>query len=161
MSDRRQLRIIDRSAETVVLTRAQTRYADWSIDILVYAIVLNLFDEYVHGVLIDSFTISLLTAILLKVMLVLLSKVEEPVSEYFLSKGTAAAKAIGTVVVLAILLGGKLLILEVVNLVFGDDVDLGHFVEVIALIITMMVARRLMDWLFDRLGTDDGPAAAS
>jgi hypothetical protein len=42
----------------------------------------------------------------------------------------------------------------------GDDVELGHFVEVIALIITMMAARRLMDWLFDRLGTDDGPVAA-
>jgi hypothetical protein len=161
MSDRRQLGIIDRSADTVVLTRAQAWYADWSIDILVYTIVLNLFDEYVDGVVIDSFTISLLTAILLKVMLVLLSKVEEPVSEYFLSKGTAAAKAVGVVVVFAILFGGKLLILEVVNLIFGDDVELGHIVEVLALIISMIAARRLMSWLFDRLGTDDGPAAAS
>ena len=127
--------------------------------ILVNIVVLNLFVEYVDGVVIDSFTISLLTAVLLKVMLVLLSRLEEPVSEYFRSKGTAAAKAVGVVAVLAILFFGKLLILEAVNFVFGDDVELGHFLEVVLLILAMMVARFVMDWLFDRLGTGEVSAA--
>jgi hypothetical protein len=47
------------------------------------------------------------------------------------------------IVVLAIIFAGKLLIPEVVNLVFGDDIELGQTVEVIALIITMMAARPL------------------
>ena len=157
MSDRRQLGVLDRSVQSVSLTRAQAWYVDWSIDILVYTVVLNLFVEFVDGVVIDSFTISLLTAILLKVMLVLLSKFEEPVSEYFSSKGTPAARVVGVVAVFAILFFGKLLILEVVDLVFGDRVDLGHLLEVIVLILSMIVARRLMDWIFDRLGTGDEP----
>lgn len=161
MTDRRQLGIIDRSANTLVLTRAQAWYADWSIDILIYTIVINLFVQYVDAVVIDSFAISLLTAVLLKVMLVLLSKVEEPVSEYFRSKGTAAAKAVGTVAVIAIIFTGKLLVFEIVTLVFGDEVELGSFPQELALIITMIVARELMNRLFDRLGTDDEAAAAS
>lgn len=159
MSDRSNLATIDRSVRSVTLTRAQAWYADWSIDILVYTVVLNLFVEYVDVVVIDSFTISLLTAALLKLMLVLLGRVEEPVSEYFSSKGTTVAKAVGVVVVFAILFAGKLLILEVVNLVFGDRVELGHVVEVVALIVCMMVARRIMEVMFNRLGTDGGAAA--
>lgn len=161
MTDRRQLGIIDRSADTVVLTRAQAWYADWSIDILIYTVVINLFVQYVDAVVIDSFAISLLTAVLLKVMLVLLGRFEEPVSEYFQSKGTAAAKVVGTVAVFAIIFVGKLLIFEIVTLVFGDDVELGSFPQELALIITMIVARELMNRLFDRLGTDDEAAAAS
>ena len=78
------------------------------------------------------------TAVLLKVMLVLLGGVEHRVTQYFKAKETPWATAIGAVLVFGILFGGKLLILEVVNLVFGDRVELGHFVELVALILTMI-----------------------
>ena len=158
MNDRRELGVIDRSVRSLTVTRAQAWYLDWSVDILIYTVVLNLFVEYVDGVVIDSFTISLLTAILMKLMLVLLSKPEEPLSAWVSSKGTAAAKAIGLFGVFVILFGGKLLILWVVDLVFGDRVELG-LVEVVVVILAMMVARKLMDWTFDRLGTSDEPSA--
>ena len=161
MSDRRMLGVIDRSVESVTVTRAQAWYLDWSVDILIYTLVLNLFVEYVDGVVIDSFTISILTAVLLKVVLVLLTGAEQRIHGYFGEKGTAGARVIGAVLIFGVLFGGKLLILEVVDVVFGDEVDLGHFVEVVALILCMMVARRLMDWTFDRLGTGDEPAAAA
>ncbi len=158
MSDRRKLGVIDRSVESVTVTRAQAWYLDWSLDILVYSVVLNLFVEFADEIVIDSFTISLLTAVLMKLMLVLLGSLEERAEEYFLSRGTAAAKVLMVVVVFSILFFGKLLILEVVDLVFGDRVDLGHFVEVVLLILSMMAARALMNWIFDRLGTGDAQA---
>jgi hypothetical protein len=144
--------VIDRTQDTVVLTKAQENWASWMIDLLIYTIVLNLFDEFVHGVEIESFTISILTAFLLKVMLVLLGGVERRVHHYFAAKGTTAAKVVGAIAIFVVLFGGKLLILEVVNLVFGDKVELGHIVEVIALILSMMIARRIMNWIFGRLG---------
>ena len=159
MSDRQQLGVIDRSVQSVTVTRAQAWYLDWSLDILIYTVVLNLFVEYVDEIVIDSFTIALLTAVLLKLMLVLLGTLEERASEFFLSKGTTAAKVLRVVAVFSILFFGKLLILEVVDIVFGDRVDLGHFVEVVVLILSMMVARALMNLIFDRLGTGDSPAA--
>jgi hypothetical protein len=51
------------------ITSAQARYASWVADVLVYIVVLNLFVEFVDAIVIESFWISILTAILLKLLL--------------------------------------------------------------------------------------------
>ena len=56
-------------------------------------------------------------------------------------------------VIFLILFLSKFLILEIVNLVFGDRVELGHFVELVVLIVTMIVARAIADWIYRRLGS--------
>lgn len=138
------------------MNRDQERYLSWTVDLLIYTVVLNLFDEYVEAVKIESFTVSILTAVLLKVILVLLTGVEHRIHHHFAEKGTASARVIGAILIFGVLFGGKLLILEVVDLVFGGEVDLGHFIEVVALILTMMIVRRLADWIFQRLGREGG-----
>ena len=137
------------------LTSAQRWYVSWTADLLVYTVVLNLFDEYVEGVRIESFTISILTAALLKIMLVLLGGIEHRVHHYFANRDEGWARPVGAVLIFGILFGGKLLILEVVNLVFGDEVELGRIIEVVALILTMMLSRAVMDRIFRRLGTTE------
>jgi len=136
-----------------VMTRAQEWYVSWTVDLLVYTVVINLFDEYVEGVDIGSFTISIFTAVLLKAGLVVLERLEDRVKHYFKAKENPWATALGAVVWFGILIGGKLLILEFVHLVFGDRVELGTFAQEIALILTMLFARRLMNWTFKKLGT--------
>jgi CDP-diglyceride synthetase len=137
---------------TVTITVAQEKYVSWYVDVLIYIVVLNLFDEYAEAVRIDSFTISILTALLLKLMLVLIGRVEHRVHHYFAEKEGAFYRVLGIVVTFAILILGKLLILEVVNWVFGDRVELGHFVEVLVLILTMIIARELANWVYRKLG---------
>ena len=139
----------------VTITRAQQTYVDWYVDILVYTVVLNLFVEYVEAIQIDSFTISLLTAILLKALLALIGGFEHRVHHYFEQKEGTFWKILGLVVLFSILFLSKFLILEIVDLVFGDRVELGHFIEVVALIISMIVARALADWIYKRLGTGE------
>lgn len=48
------------------MTAAQRSFASWMTDVLVYIVVLNLYVEYSESKVIDSFTISILTALLLK-----------------------------------------------------------------------------------------------
>ena len=56
-----------------------------------------------------------------------------------------------------ILFFSKFLILEVVDFVFGDRVELGSFLEVVALVISLMVARELFDRVYRALGnSNDG-----
>ena len=139
----------------VTITRAQQTYVDWYVDILVYTVVLNLFVEYVEAIQIDSFTISLLTAILLKALLAIVGRFEHRVHHYFEQKEGTFWKILGLVAIFSILFLSKFLILEIVDLVFGDRVELGHFIEVVALIISMIVARALADWIYKRLGTGE------
>ena len=137
------------------VTRAQYTYVSWYVDILIYTVVLNLFVEYGEAIQIDSFTISLLTAILLKALLALIGRFEHRVHHYFEQKEGTFWKILSWVVIISILFLSKFLILEIVNLVFGDRVELGHFIEVVVLIISMIVARALADWIYKRLGTGE------
>jgi hypothetical protein len=136
----------------VGISRRQALFADWMTDVLVYLVVLNLFEEFVDAIVIDSFTISILTAILLKAMLDRLIGLEDRVRGYFAQKEGTIFRVLSVVSVLTILFLGKLLILEVVNFVFGDHVELGHFIDVVALIIGMMGARWFVKWIYERLG---------
>ncbi len=142
---------------TVTITRGQDIFFSWSSDVLIYTVVLNLFVEYADAVVIDSFTISILTAVLLKILLDLVMRFEHRVHHYFAQKESAFLKAVGAVSLFAILFLGKLLILEAVNFVFGDHVELGHFVEVVALVLALMITRRLFQAFYQRLGE---PAAS-
>ena len=134
------------------MTIAQARYVSWVADVLVYIVVLNLFVEFADAIVIESFWISILTAVLLKLMLDALMGLEHRVGSYFRARDGAIYKALGLVSVFAILFFGKLLILEVVNIVFGDKVDLGHFVEVAVLIVAMIAVRGAMQWIYEQLG---------
>lgn len=140
------------SQQGVWLTTAQSTYLSWMTDVLVYSVVLNLFVEYADTVVIDSYTISLLTAVLLKMILDLLTGLEHRASTYFRAKQTPAATAAGVGVVFAILFFGKFLILEAVDIVFGDRVELGNFVSVTIIAITMIVTRQVSRAVFRRLG---------
>ena len=137
---------------TVTISRKQEIFFSWSSDVLIYTIVLNLFVEYVDAVVIDSFTISILTAVLLKVLLDIVMRFEHRVRGFFAGKEGAFYRVAGTLSLVAILFVGKLVILEVVNFVFGDHVELGHFIEVVALVLALMITRRLWGVLFRSLG---------
>ena len=139
----------------LTMNRNQARFADWMADVLVYIVVLNLFVEYVDAIVIDSFTISIFTAILLKLMLDLLTGVEHRVHHYFQQREGAVFTALGWLSVFAILFLGKLLILEVVDIVFGDHVELGHFLDVVLLIIAMIATRLVVQKIFEGLGDAD------
>ena len=140
------------TTRTVTITRAQEIFFGWTSDVLIYTIVLNLFVEYVDAVVIDSFTISILTAILLKILLDIVMHYEHSVKSYFAQREGTIYTVLGTVSLIAILFLGKLVILEVVDLVCGDHVSLGHFIEVVALVLALMITRRLVGVLFQRLG---------
>lgn len=136
----------------IAVTPAQQRFASWMTDVLVYIVVLNLFVEHASAVVIDSFSISILTAILLKLMLDALLGVEHRVSTYFAGKPGRVFRILGPLSVFSILFFSKFLILEVVNFVFGDHVALGHFVEIAAIVISMIVATRVLRAIYVRLG---------
>jgi hypothetical protein len=137
---------------TVTISKKQDIFFSWTSDVLIYTVVLNLFVEYVHGVIIDSFTISILTAILLKVLLDLVTGIEHHVHHFFAQREGAVFRVLGTVSLFAILFVGKLFILEAVNFVFGDHVELGHFIEVVALVLALMITRRLFGMFYHWLG---------
>ena len=139
---------------TVTVTLAQKRFQSWVSDVLVYTVVLNLFVEYSDSVVIDSFTVSVLTAVVLKILLDLLTLAEHHVSHFF----SRIHKVAGFLSMWAVLFLSKFVILEVIDIVFGDDVELGSFLDVVVLVLTLMIVRELVRRAYLALGNDDEQA---
>ena len=136
-------------------TRRQLIFFSWTKDVLIYVIVLNLFVEYVEKVVIDSFTISIFTAILLKALLDVILGLEHRVAHFFEARPGKLSKFLRIMSTWVILFLSKFLILEVVDLVFGDHVELGKFVQVLSLVIALMVAREVVQRIYMALGSGE------
>jgi hypothetical protein len=144
----------------ILITPWQARFLSWTADVLIYVVVINLFVEYAPSVIIESFTVSLLTAVLLKLLLDSILGLEHRVRAWFARRSGAGWRITGLATTWAILFLSKFLIIEVTAIVFGNQVKLGGFIEVVALVIAMIAARRLMGLLYRRLaGVQPAPVA--
>ncbi len=137
----------------LTITNWQLNWAGWTMTILAYILVLNLFEEFVEGVVIESFVVSILVAIVLLVLLVIIEGFEKRVHHFFEARGPGTAnRIIGAIAMVAILFLSKFVILEIVDLIFGDAVELGHFIEIVLLIVCLILAQKALVFVWKRLG---------
>ncbi|MDH3916484.1 MAG: hypothetical protein OEU49_10035 [Chromatiales bacterium] len=143
-------------ASTEVLATKQRVFMRYFTAILIDLVVLNLFVEYWRHVEIDSFTISLLAAVLLQALLKLTLAIEHRIGNYFKSKKSAMAKFMRIFSAWLVLFGSKFVILAAINLAFGDDVSFGGpfhgIVAFIVVVVVMLVAEEAMVRFYRRLG---------
>jgi len=123
--------------------------------VLVDLVVLGLFNEFWGYVIIDSFSIALIAAFLLQVLLKLTLIFEHRVAAYFNKKTGTLPKVMRFISAWAILFVSKLIILEAINYAFGDHVlFLGPYHGIIAFIvvvITILVAEGIISKLYKSL----------
>ncbi|WP_211192788.1 hypothetical protein [Actinoplanes sp. TBRC 11911] len=111
------------------------------VDVFVYVVILNLAVEYVPSVISEGFTLSLLTAVLLKLALELVLILKQRIVSGMRAATTRPGKVIAAVTLWVVAAGSKFVVLELVDLVFGDAVSLGGFVSVTLLIVALLAAR--------------------
>jgi hypothetical protein len=111
------------------------------VDVLVYLVVLGLFTQFFPSVISESFSVSLLTAILLKLALELVVWVKSAVLSRLRSARRPIGKVLMAVALVATGAGSKFLVLWLTDLVLGDAVHLGGFFLVTVLVITLVLSR--------------------
>jgi hypothetical protein len=117
------------------------RLAAAVVDVFVYVVVLNLFVEYFPKVISETFTLSLLTAVLLKAVLEIVVIAKNGAKSRFRQASTPAGKAAAGLLLWVVLVGSKFVVLEAVDVVFGSRVSLGGFIPVTVLILALLVSR--------------------
>jgi hypothetical protein len=115
--------------------------ADDVVDVFVYVVVLNLAIEHVPAVISEGFTLSLFTAVLLKLALEIVVVLKGRALARFRGAMTVRRKLGAAALLWLVAAGSKVAVLELVNLVFGDAVDLGGFLSVSGLVISLLLAR--------------------
>ena len=116
--------------------------------VLVDLTVLNLLDQYWELVFIEDFTISLLAALLLQVLLQLTMAIEHRIAAYFKEKPGVSAKILRGLSTWAVLFGSKLVILEAINIAFGNSVLFGGpmqgLIAFVVVVVAIIVAEQLL-----------------
>ena len=123
--------------------------------ILIDLVVLNLFDEFSDAVMIASFSISLLAAVLFQFLLRATIGVEQAVGRFFKARTGRTMLFLRFFFAWLVVFGSKFVILEALTIVFGDSVKFtGAFDGMAALIVvimTMLVAEEAIARLYRRL----------
>ena len=130
--------------------RLEPRLAATIVDVFAYVVVLNLFVEYLPRVISETFTLSLLTAVLLKGVLEVVVAGKDWVKARFREASTPTGKVVAAFMLWVVLFGSKFLVLEAVGLVFRDRVSLGGFFSVTLLILALLLSRAAVRGLLVR-----------
>ena len=108
--------------------------------ILIDLVVLNLFVEYSDRVVIDSFTITIFAAVLLQILLKLTIAVEHKAAVFWNARKGGFARFMRFFTAWLILFSSKFVILEAINLFFGNSIEfIGRFDGLFVLIIVIVV----------------------
>jgi hypothetical protein len=124
--------------------------------ILIDLVVLNLFAEYTTRVTIDTFTTSLLAAVVLQILLQLTLAIEHRVADWFKGKPGALMTSLKIFLMWVVLFGSKFVILEALSFAFGNNVQFhGRWhgiVILIVVILVMLAAEEVVVRIYRRLG---------
>lgn len=128
--------------------------------ILIDLVVLNFFVEYADNVYVDSFTTSLLVAVVLQVLLKVTIAIEMRVAAFFKRPGKWMT-FLRFFFAWLVLFGSKFVILEAITVLFGDKVRFdGRFhglLTLIVVVVAMLVAEELLARFYRRLGRKAPP----
>ena len=137
-------------------TDRQRLFVRYVTGTLIDLVVLNLFAQYWHSVHVESFSISLLAAAMLQVLLKLTIAAEHKVAVFFNARQGGFMKFMRFFGAWFVLFGSKFVILEALSFVFGDTI---HFdgrwhgiIPLIIVVVTMLIAEELIVRLYRRIG---------
>ncbi len=133
------------------LPKRKAQYVDWVFDLFIYIVILNIFIEYSWGFYIDSFTISIFTAFVLKASMNVVFKVEHRITKFFKGKEGGFNKILYVMSVWGVVFLSKFVILEIIDVIFGDHVEISSFISLILLIVTMMVSKKILEKIYVNL----------
>lgn len=135
----------------VTLSRKQKLFIKYTMMVLIDLVVLGLFNQYWDLVFIENFSITLLTAALLQLLLQLTLAIEHKVAHYFSQMGGIKAKIIRGLSTWAILFVSKLVILKAISFIFGTSVVFSGAVHGLVAFIVVIVAIIVAEQLFGKL----------
>ena len=145
---------VDEATSVRKPTNGQRLFLGYTLFILVDLAVLNFFDEYWYRVEIESFTISLLAAALLQVLLRLTLALEHRLANYFKEKGGKRAKAKRLFATWVVLFASKFIMLEAIDVVFGDHVEFGGVIPFIVVVIAIIITETILSKIYALLADE-------
>ncbi len=134
----------------------QLLFLKYTLMVLIDLVVLGLFNQYWNLVFIETFTIAMLTAMLLQFLMQVAIRIEHIAADYlFGGKSGTHVKVMRGVSAWAIIFVSKLVILEAINISFGDSVvfsgPIHGLVAFLTVVIVIIIAEQGVIWIYRSL----------
>jgi len=140
---------------TETRNRRQKIFNKYIVFTLIDLTVLGFFNQYWEYVFIETFTIALLTAVLLQFLMQGALQIEHLAAHFFEKKMGIKSKAFRGISAWVIIFISKLVILEAINLLFGDSVvfsgPIHGLVAFLIVVIVMIIAEQIVAWIYRSL----------
>lgn len=135
----------------VNISQKQKIFMKYTMMVLIDLVVLGLFNQYWELVFIELFSVTLLTAALLQLLLQLTMIVEHKVAHYFSKMAGIKAKIFRGLSTWAILFVSKLVILKAISLAFGASVVFSGPIHGLLAFMVVVVAIIVAEQIFTRV----------
>jgi hypothetical protein len=132
----------------------QRIFRDWTTGTLLYAVVMGFFNDYTDYLRIESFSTVFLAALVMQALTFFTFSFKGWVSRWYRGRTGTGVKIAPGLSIWAIMFFSKFVFLEVIDIVFGEAVEITSFVGLILIIATMVILSRLIE-LVDRRLADD------
>lgn len=138
-------------------SKRQQLFIKYTFFVLIDLCVLNLFHEFWDAVYVESFSVSLLVAILLQALLQITIAIEHRVAKIFKDKVGLKNKILRMLSTWFVLFVSKLIILEAIDFAFGEGVTFGGagghgLLAFIIVIVVMIVFEQIFVRTYKSLG---------
>ena len=133
------------------LNPQQLFFREMVLGTLVYAVVLGFFNDYTTILSTSSYSITFLVAIVMQLLTYLTLLLKKKVANHFKQKNGTFSKVALILSVWLILFLSKFIFLAVIDFIFGQYVQISGFVGLLAIILTMTIAKQLIDYVFNAL----------
>lgn len=134
------------------LSKKQIIYREMVLGTLVYAVVLGFFNDYTSILNTRSYSTTFLVAIVMQLLTYLTLLLKKKVSGNFREKPGTWNRVGHILGVWLVLFLSKFVFLATIDFIFGSYVEISGFIGLIAIILTMTIAKETIDYVFGKLG---------
>ena len=128
----------------------QSYYGWFVCDVLLCIVVLNLAAELVSNIVVERFSISIFTAIVLKLILDAIEWIEHHLHDLICVQWER--KLLGALAMWSVTFSSKFLFLWLDDVVFGDYIELGYVWEILILSAVLVAVEKIARILYNKVG---------
>lgn len=133
------------------INKKQLIFREMVFGTLVYSVVLGFFNDYTAILDTKSYSTTFFVAIVLQVLTYLTVLLKKRIAGIFKQKTGRWAKVGLVMSVWLILFFSKFVFLAVLSFIFKESIEISGFVGLMAIIVTMTIAKEALDYTFNKL----------
>ena len=133
------------------LNLRQQVFNEMLLGTLIYSVVLGFFNDYTNILITSSYSITFLSAFVIQLLVYPTFKLKSFLAKWW-SKRTGKYIKIGMVLsIWLVMFFSKFIFLEVIDIIFGQNVEISGFVGLIIIILTASILTKILDIIYKKI----------